>query len=103
MKEAVRDLKRVRREVFVPLSHPSGEAQVDFGYALANVAGRLRKVAFFVMALPHSDALFVQAYERECTETLQESHVCGFDILGGLPRQITYDNSRVLVARIAAS
>src|SRR4051794_22047654 len=100
VKEAVRDLKRVRREVFVPLTHPPGEAQVDFGYALANVAGRLRKVAFFVMALPHSDALFVQAFERECTETFWEGHVRGFDFLGGVPRRITYDNSRVMVARI---
>jgi transposase len=56
VKEAVRDINRTHREVFVPLSHPPGEAQVDFGYALANVAGRLRKVAFFVMALPHSDS-----------------------------------------------
>src|SRR4051794_22374929 len=100
VKEAVRDLKRVRREVFVPLTHPPGEAQVDFGYALANVAGRLRKVAFFVMALPHSDALFVQAFERECTETFWEGHVRGFDFLGGVPRRITYDNSRVMVAKI---
>jgi len=31
VKEAVRDLKRVKREVFMPLIHRSGEAQVDFG------------------------------------------------------------------------
>jgi transposase len=100
VKKAVRDLKRIRREVFVPLIHRPGEAQVDFGYALVNVAGRLRKVAFFVMALPHSDALFVQAFERECTETFWEGHVRGFAFLGGVPRRITYDNSRVMVAKI---
>jgi transposase len=100
VKKAVRDLKRVRSEVFVPLIHRPGEAQVDFGYALANVAGKLRKVAFFVMALPHSDALFVQAFERECTETFWEGHVRGFAFFGGVPRRITYDNSRVMVARI---
>jgi len=100
VKEAVRDLKQTRREVFVPLIHRPGEAQVDFGYALVNVAGRLRKVAFFVMALPHSDALFVQAFERECTETFWEGHVRGFDFFAGVPRRITYDNSRVMVAKI---
>jgi len=100
VKKAVRDLERVRREVFVPLIHRPGEAQVDFGYALVNVAGRLRKVAFFVMALPHSDALFVQAFERECTETFWEGHVRGFAFFGGVPRRITYDNSRVMVAKI---
>jgi hypothetical protein len=100
VKEAVRDHKRTRSEVFIPLIHRPGEAQVDFGYALANIAGRLRKVAFFVLALPHSDALFVQAFERECTETFWEGHVRGFAFLGGVPRRITYDNSRVMVAKI---
>jgi hypothetical protein len=100
VKKVVRDLKRIRREVFVPLIHRPGEAQVDFGYALAQVAGRLRKVAFFVMALPHSDAFFLRAYDRECTETFWDGHARAFEFLGGVPRRITYDNSRVMVARI---
>jgi hypothetical protein len=57
-------------------------------------------VAFFVMALPHSDALLVQAFERECTETFWEGHVRGIAFFGGVPRRITYDNSRVMVAKI---
>ena len=39
VKEAVRELMRVKQEVFMPLIHRPGEAQVDFGYALAKVAG----------------------------------------------------------------
>src|SRR5262249_5240858 len=35
VKKAVREFERVHREVFVPLIHRPGEAQVDFGYALA--------------------------------------------------------------------
>jgi hypothetical protein len=35
----VRELLRVKQEVFMPLIHRPGEAQVDFGYALAKVAG----------------------------------------------------------------
>ena len=33
VKEAVRDWTRQHREVFMPSSHPPGEAQVDFGQA----------------------------------------------------------------------
>jgi hypothetical protein len=29
----------VKREVFMPLIHRPGEAQVDFGFALAKIAG----------------------------------------------------------------
>jgi transposase len=40
----------------VPLSHEPGHAQVDFGEALAGIAGEERKIHFFAMDLPHSDA-----------------------------------------------
>jgi transposase len=100
VKEAVRDLRLKSREVFVPLVHRPGEAQVDFGEAVVKAAGQLRKVAFFVMALPHSDAFFVRAYDRECTETFWDGHARAFEFFGGVPRRITYDNSRVMVAKI---
>jgi transposase len=100
VKEAVRELRQRRQEVFVPLMHRPGEAQVDFGHALAKVNGQLRKVAFFVMALPYSDAFFVMAFERECTETFWEGHVRAFEFFGGVPRRITYDNTKVAVSQI---
>ena len=100
VKEAVRELSRRTQEVFVPLIHRPGEAQVDFGHALAKVNGQLRKVVFFVMALPYSDALFVMAFERECTETFWEGHVQAFEFFGGVPRRISYDNTKVAVSQI---
>ena len=60
----VRDYVRVHRqqhrEVFVPLRHDPGHAQVDFGEALAEIAGVDRKIHFFAMDLPHSDACAAQ-------------------------------------------
>ena len=103
VREAVRDIKRRKKEVFMPLVHNPGEAQVDFGYALAKIAGFLRKVAFFVMALAHSDAFFVMAFERECTESYWEGHRRAFEFFGGVPCRISYDNSRVMVSKIIGS
>ena len=51
VKEAVREIKQLKREVFVPLVHRPGEAQVDFGFALATVSGVLQQFVFFVMSL----------------------------------------------------
>ena len=56
VKDAVRELRSRRHEVFVPLVHRPGKAQVDLGHALANIGGVLRKVAFFAMVLPYSNA-----------------------------------------------
>jgi len=100
VKTAVRELRQHKREVFVPLSHPPGEAQVDFGWALFKVRGHLRKLPFFVMALPYSDAFFVQVFERECRETFAEGHVRAFEFFGGVPNRITYDNLSLAVTRI---
>ena len=61
MKDTVREWRISRREVFLPLSHPPGEAQVDFGQATVRIAGKETKVALFVMTLPYSGAIFVQA------------------------------------------
>jgi len=100
VKSAVCELRRQSQEVFVPLVHRPGEAQVDAGWALVKERGQLRKVVFFVLALPYSDALFVQVFERACTETFWEFHRRAFEFLGGVPWRITYDNDRVLVSKI---
>ena len=86
VKEAVRELYRVKQEVFMPLVHRVGEAQVDFGYALVKASGVLRKVGLFAMVLPHSDAFFVMAFERECTESYWEGHARAFESFGGESR-----------------
>jgi len=81
VKDAVRQIKKIGQDVFMPLVHPPGEAQVDFGQALVKMDGVLRKVHLFVMALPYSDAFFVKAYNRECTETFWDGHVQAFQFL----------------------
>src|SRR5579863_9650472 len=88
------------REMFVPLRHDPGHAQVDFGEAVAVIAGRECKFHFFAMDLPHSDACLVQAYPAESTEAFCEGHNVGFEFFGGVPRSILYDNTKLAVARI---
>jgi len=100
VKEAVRAIKRVKREVFFPLIHRPGEAQVDLGEAAVKVEGVLQKVIFFVMVLPHSDAIYVQVFERECQEVWCEGHIRAFEFFGGVPNRITADNAKSLVAKV---
>jgi transposase len=64
VKEAVAAWKARSAEVFVPLAHRPGEAQVDFGSAEIILGGRATAVALFVMTLPYSDAIFVCAFRR---------------------------------------
>jgi len=95
--DAVRAWRAGTAEVFMPLSHPPGEAQADFGEATVILQGKQTKIAYFVMSLPFSDAFFCQVFPRECTETFQEGHGRAFSFFGGVPRRISYDNSRIAV------
>ncbi len=90
VKDYVRENRRQTREMFVPLSHPPGHAQCDFGEALAVIGGVEQKAHCFVLDLPHSEGYFVNAYPGETTEAF----------LGGVPRSILCDNTRLAVAKI---
>ena len=71
VKDAVRQIKKTSKEVFMPLSQRPGEAQVDFGHALANFGGTLKKIVFFVMSLAHSDAMFVNLPRSCCSASVR--------------------------------
>ncbi len=100
VKDYVRERRLRLREMFVPLTHPPGHAQVDFGKAVAVIGGARRMVHFFVMDLPHSDAPFVKAYPAERTEAFCEGHNAAFAFFGGVPLSVLYDNTKIAVARI---
>ena len=75
VKDYICGVRQRRREMFVPLTHPPGHAQVDFGEALAVIGGVERTIHFLAMSLPHSDACFVKAYPGETTEAFCDGHV----------------------------
>ena len=100
VKDYVRLQKLSQREMFVPLEHPPGDAQADFGEALVIIAGVERKAHYLAVDLPQSDDCFVMAFPAETTEAFLEGHNHAFAYFGGVPRTILYDNTRLAVARI---
>ena len=90
VKDYVREHRRRTKEMFVPLTHPPGHAQCDFGEVLVVVGGVEQKAHCFILDLPHSDGCFVKDYPAETTEAF----------LGGVPRSILYDNTKLAVAKI---
>ena len=59
VKDYVREQRLSHQEMFVPLFHPAGNAQVDFGEAEVIIGGLQQTAHFFVLDLPHSDDVFV--------------------------------------------
>jgi transposase len=113
VKDYVAGVQQRAQEMFVPLVHPPGHAQADFGEALAVIGGVERKIHYFAFDLPHSDANFVVAYPAETTEAFCDGHVQAFAFFGslaepgplgssgaGVPQSILYDNTKIAVAKI---
>ena len=100
VKDYMRERERRGREMFVPLAHPPGHAQADFGEATAIIGGVTQKAHFFVMDLPHSDACFVRAYPAATAEVWVDGHIHAFAFFGKVPVSVLYDNDRCLVSKI---
>ncbi len=100
VKDYVRLRKLSQREMFVPLAHPPGDAQADFGEAMVVIGGVERKAHYLAVDLPQSDDCFVMAFPAETTEAFLEGHNHAFAYFGGVPRTILYDNTKLAVARI---
>lgn len=100
VRDYVREARRRTAETFVPLAHPPGHAQVDFGEAIGVIGGVRRKLHVFFMDLPHSDAAFIKAYPAETTEAFLDGHVSAVAFFGGVPLSILYDNTKLAVAKI---
>lgn len=100
VKDYMRERERQGREMFVPLAHPPGHAQADFGEAMVILDGVERKAHFFAFDLPQSDACYIRAYPAATSEAWVDGHVHAFAFFGRVPVSVLYDNDRCLVARI---
>ena len=52
----------------MPLSHPPGHAQCDFGETLVTIGGVEQKAHCVALDLPHSYGCFVKSYPAEIQE-----------------------------------
>jgi len=90
-----------RPAVYLPLEFDPGiDAQVDWGEAVADIAGERATVQLFVMRLCYSRRLFVMAFPSQKQEAFFEGHVQAFRYFGAAPQRLTYDNLGTAVQRV---
>ncbi len=99
--EHLREWRRRRAEVYVPLVHRPGEsAQTDFFEVSVELAGERRRAWLFLMRLMYSGRDFVRLYERQDQLAFLDGHVRAFAHFGGTPRRTVYDNLSAAVRRV---
>lgn len=100
VRDCLRELKRSKAEVHVPLVHHAGEdAQIDFFEVVVEIDGVRRKAWKFLLRVMHSGRDFAWLYERQDQVAFLDGHVRAFEHLGAVPHRCVYDNCSVAVRR----
>jgi transposase len=98
-----RERRRQRAEVYVPLIHRPGEAQIDFFEVVVEVGGQRRKAWEFLMRMMYSGREFAWLYERCDQLAFLDGHVRAFAHLQGVARRCVYDNLAAAVRKIVGA
>ena len=77
---------------------PGEQGQVDMGeISVPTATGRHKKIYCFAMVLSHSRYKYVLWQEKPfTTDTFVRAHIKAFEYFGGRPREIVYDQDKVL-------
>lgn len=101
----VADLRReldFDKEGSLPLDHPPGEAQVDFGSATFIEKGIKYDGKYLNISFPYSNGGYTQLFKSENQECLLEGLKRIFEHIGGVPTAIWFDNMATAVKKIKA-
>ena len=101
VKDYVRERRRHTREMFLPLSHPPGHAQCDYGEARSDHRRSGTQSPLLRPGPPSQRRVLCEGVSRRgrrshsATDTSPPSA-----FMGGVPQSILYDNTTLAVARI---
>jgi transposase len=99
LRRAVARLRPQIREPFLRLqTFPGEQAQVDWAHFGQVQVGRARRaLSCFVMTLSYSRALYLEFFFDQTMENFLRGHVRAFQMWGGQPRVVLYDNLKSAV------
>ena len=104
VKRYVRKKKFVMKthsEGYLPLAHPAGDAQADFGeFLYYNEVGREQKGYALTISFPQSNKGYTQVFPSQNQECLLEGMKRIFEHIGGVPTRIRFDNMTTAVAKV---
>lgn len=100
VREYIREYRRQRQEVYIPLIHrPGDSAQVDFFEVTVEENGQQRKVWKFLARLMYSGRDFMWLYDQCDQLAFLDGHVRAFAHWQGVPARLVYDNLSSAVQR----
>lgn len=95
-----KESRPVSKEAFIRQTYLPGEVcEFDWGEIKLYLSGKLVRLQLAVFTSAYSNYRYAFIYNRQDTLAFMESHVRFFDIVGGVFKQMVYDNMRVAVSK----
>ena len=98
--EKKKELNLKVHELMIPLTHKPGTAQADFGDVMFMENGVRIEGHELVLSFPYSNAAFAVLTYGENKECLLEGLDTIFRFIGGVPKEIWFDNASSMVAEV---
>ncbi len=96
-----KELSDQQHKAYLPLYHPPGEAQVDFGHvAYYDNAGIMQDALKLTMSFPYSNASYCQIFHGENQECLLQGIKNIIEHMGQVPYRMVFDNLSTAVAHM---
>lgn len=96
----IRKELQISTDGFLPLLHPPGEAQADFGEAQFIENGVTYDGYYLNLSYPHSNGGHAQLFKSANQECLLEGMKVIFEHIGGVPTTIRFDNMSTAVKKV---
>ena len=96
----IRRIQKESREAYIRQEYAPGEVcEFDWGEVRLTIAGKSRICQMAVFSSTWGDYRHGELYANQKTESFSDSHVSFFEAIGGVYREMVYDNARVMVAK----
>lgn len=96
-----KELRSNKSKAYLPLTHPAGEAQVDFGEILyIDESGEENKGKKLTVSFPQSNGAYFQVFKGENQECLLQGLKNIMEHMGKTPIRMVFDNLTTAVAHI---
>nr|WP_173495099.1 IS21 family transposase [Enterococcus faecium]QXF69010.1 transposase ISEfa15 [Enterococcus faecalis]WRJ79209.1 IS21 family transposase [Streptococcus dysgalactiae subsp. equisimilis]ALV83429.1 transposase [Enterococcus faecium]AVH81534.1 Transposase [Enterococcus faecium]QXF69069.1 transposase ISEfa15 [Enterococcus faecalis] len=96
----IRNISDEKKEAYIRQEYELGDvSEFDWGHVKLEINGESKNIQMAVMTTAKGNYRFSYLYQNQKMESFLDSHVRFFNHVGGVHREIVYDNMKVAVKR----
>lgn len=99
----VRDKLNEKKEAYIRQEYELGDVtEFDWGHVKLEIGGESKTIQMAVMTTAKGNYRFAYLYQNQKMESFLDSHVRFFNHVGGVHKEVVYDNMKVAVKRFVS-